>query len=167
MVMLRTVAEFAGWEISRASYDFKVWFRHLSVNNTHSCQSAQTWRDNAQHERALACGIHRDSGAQGQCKSAKALPELKEKPGEAFRATGRGMESSALEGTTAEVNREQGNKPGALGIHVFKGIGGAAREVPGRDPREHESEVDVLIAGRTAQQTDDAGHGPHGHREIY
>jgi len=34
-------------------------------------------------------------------------------------------------------------------------------------PTKHESEINVLIAGRTAQQTDDAGHDPHGHRGIY
>jgi len=123
MAMLRTVAKVTGWEISRTCYDPKVWLRHLSVNNTHICQSAQTWSDNAQHERALAWGSRRDSEAQGQCEGAEVFPELKEKPGEALRATARGMDLSALEVTTEQVNREQGNKPGVLGIHAFKEIG--------------------------------------------
>jgi hypothetical protein len=164
MAMLRQVAKFTGWEISRTCYDLKVWLRHLSVNNTHICRSAQTWSDSAQHERALAWRSRRDSEAQGQCEDAKVLPELKEKPGEALRATGRGMDLSALEVITAQVNREQGNKPGVLGIHAFKEIGGAAREMWGRDPREHKSEVDVLIAGRAAQQRSGAGSGPHAQR---
>mmetsp|Transcript_29077 Transcript_29077/g.49082 ORF Transcript_29077/g.49082 Transcript_29077/m.49082 type:complete len:172 (+) Transcript_29077:271-786(+) len=74
------------------------------------------------------------------------------------------MDLSAIEVTTEQVNREQGNKPGVLGIHAFKEMGGAAREMWGRDPREHKSEMDVLIAGRAAQQRDGAGRGPHAQR---
>jgi len=77
--------------------------------------------------------------------------EPKEIPAEAIRATSRGTARSAPEVTTAQVNRQQGDNPGVPAIHAFKEIGGAACEVLGRDPREHESKMDVLVAGRAAQ----------------